>query len=314
MEKLESQNRDKYIIERLRASDAPVSGELMAGELGLSRVALWKRIEILKAWGYIVASSRRGYMMEHDDGLAAWDMSVPGDIFLHDAIPSTMDEARMQALRGAPSGSIVLASSQSAGRGRSGRTWTSPQGGLYFTLILRPALPVSYAGSLILETAGILLRCLSGNYGIKLRFRWPNDIMNGNDKLGGILLESFGAHDKPDFYLIGVGLNFKSIQVEGRGTASFDKLSLDPPRRAQLAAETTRQMQAWAAKPMLEVGRWKALLPDRRIRISVYLWDGRMISAFPESYSRKGDLDLGGDPFLINFSECAKIVYDGEIL
>ncbi len=313
MEKLDSQNRDKYIIERLRSSEVPVSGELMAGELGLSRVALWKRIEILKSWGFSIASSKRGYELERDDGLATWDMSVPGEIFLHDKISSTMDEARQQALRGVVSGSMVLANSQTAGRGRSGRTWTSPEGGLYFTLIIRPALPVTHAGAIFLETATILLGCLTGTDGMELRFRWPNDIMSAESKLGGILVECGGSPDKPDYYLVGVGLNSKAVRVEGRDSASFDSLTIDPPRRAHVAAETARLMELWAEKPKLDSGRWDSLLPDCKIKITAALWNGDFASGFPCSFGKKGELILDKGRSSLDFCECVKVSYKGEV-
>jgi len=183
---LSPDQRDRYIVERLRASAKPVSGELLAVELGMSRVALWKRVESLKAWGYGIAATRKGYALGVDDGLAGWELDAPGPVVLYSTVGSTMDEARAMAEAGAPSGATVLALAQSAGRSRSGGAWESPAGGLYLSFVVRSPLPPSHAGALSLEAAAATLGALKKAGATGLSYRWPSDVVwNTGTELAG---------------------------------------------------------------------------------------------------------------------------------
>lgn len=217
---LSPDRRDRYIVERLRSSPGPVSGELLAAELDMSRVALWKRIESLKAWGYGVEASRKGYVLAHDDGLAGWELEAPGPLVLFDTVTSTMDEAEALARAGAPSGATVLALGQSAGRGRLKDTWESPAGGLYLSVVLRSNLPPSHAGALVLETAAATLRALKAAGATGLGYNWPGDIVAdgglGPRKVGGVLVETHGDIAAADWYIVGLGLNVAPFTLPGR--------------------------------------------------------------------------------------------------
>ena len=136
---LQKDSHDLYILKRLGNGTESVSGQQLADELGLSRVALWKRIEILRKWGWQIESSRSGYRLVVDDSLSPQAIQVPGELFLFDSVDSTMDAAQKQAVLGVPSGSAAVALTQTAGRGR-GNGWQSPGGGLYASIIIRNTL------------------------------------------------------------------------------------------------------------------------------------------------------------------------------
>ncbi|MDX9959125.1 MAG: HTH domain-containing protein, partial [Spirochaetia bacterium] len=330
-----------YIVERLRGATKPVSGQTMAEELGLSRVALWKRIETLKAWGYGIEASRRGYRLVHDDGLAPWDFDAPGPVHLFDDIPSTMDKAHELAVAGAPSGTMVLALRQSAGRDRSGSGWISPSGGLYLSLVLRSALPPALAGTMILEAARSTLGLLE-EVGISgLSFAWPGALLGRSDlpgkpaRLGGLLLELAGAMGRVDHYVLGLGLNVAPVRyidrasvgdtarspakapgdarepTGGGGVAGVDRrfvslgdLAARPPQRARLAADLARDMAEWSADPQLDPGRWASLLPEGPR--TALLWTGDQLDVVPVAYTARGELLCTGGR-LLSIGECVKL-------
>jgi BirA family transcriptional regulator, biotin operon repressor / biotin---[acetyl-CoA-carboxylase] ligase len=142
-------------------------------------------------------------------------LSLPAEYRLHfyDTIGSTNDEAKRLARAGAPEGTLVWAGEQTAGRGRRGRHWASPPGNLYLSLILRPGGAPGRAAQLGFVAALGLGEALDGiaGFGLRLRFKWPNDLLLDGRKLSGILLESeTTASGAVDFVVIGTGVNLLS--------------------------------------------------------------------------------------------------------
>jgi len=128
------------------------------------------------------------------------------DIRRLETCPSTNDAVRELAAAGAPEGAVVVAGEQTAGRGTKGRAWHSPPGlGLYASILLRPA----FSGlSLLPIAAGLAVRdAVASAEGIAVRLRWPNDIVLDGRKLGGILCESGFLGDRPEYAVLGIGLN-----------------------------------------------------------------------------------------------------------
>lgn len=127
-----------------------------------------------------------------------------------ESVDSTNEEACRLARDGAADGTVVWALRQTAGRGRRGRGWDSPEGNLYCSLILRPARPAGEAAQLTFVTAVALGEAV-GNLlpeDADLRYKWPNDLLLGGRKVAGILLESAGAARRSiDWLVVGVGLN-----------------------------------------------------------------------------------------------------------
>ena len=113
-------------------------------------------------------------------------------------LASTNDEAKRQAVAGAGEGVLIVARRQTAGRGRSGRAWASPEGNLYLSLLLRPDRPPAEAAQLSFVAALAVAEAA----GIATQLKWPNDVLAGGRKLSGILLEGFDGA-----LVIGVGVN-----------------------------------------------------------------------------------------------------------
>jgi BirA family biotin operon repressor/biotin-[acetyl-CoA-carboxylase] ligase len=203
------------VIRRLSKSTDFVSGAELSNSLGITRAALWKRINSLRSRGFQIEGSRgRGYKLSGTPELSAEEIKlfVKGDlgreVVLLEKVDSTNDLAMDLALRGRPHGTVVIADSQSRGRGRLGRRWASPPGAnIYMSVILRSEISPKDATLLTVASSvacALAVRKLSGlNAGIK----WPNDIVVSRRKLGGILLEMRSEPDRVLFAVVGIGMN-----------------------------------------------------------------------------------------------------------
>jgi BirA family biotin operon repressor/biotin-[acetyl-CoA-carboxylase] ligase len=105
-------------------------------------------------------------------------------------ITSTIDHAREWLRAGAPHGAVVIAERQTAGRGRLGRVWASPKGGLWMSVITRPDIEPEKAGRLGLAIAVAAAEAIATEAGCEVELRWPNDLMVGGRKLGGVLVDA----------------------------------------------------------------------------------------------------------------------------
>lgn len=126
-------------------------------------------------------------------------------------VDSTNDEAKRRAGQGASDGTVVWARTQSAGRGRRGRPWSSPDGNLYVSIVLRPGKPPAEAAQLSLAAAVALAEALEILLpeGASVRCKWPNDVLVDGSKIAGILLESSGGAEV-DWVVVGCGVNVAS--------------------------------------------------------------------------------------------------------
>ena len=193
----------------LRESRKPLSGEALCRRIGVSRVTVWKHVQALQRLGYPIEASRRGYrLMWREDIIQPWEFpGREGRIHCHREIDSTMNAARALARQGCPAFTVVTAERQLQGRGRMQRTWHSEEGGLYFTIVLRPQLPAAL-GSLATFAAGVVwAQVLAEDYGLPVGLKWPNDLLADERKLCGLLAEMETRGDMVNFVNIGVGLN-----------------------------------------------------------------------------------------------------------
>lgn len=187
--------------------EAYQSGEALARRLGVSRAAVSKEARRLRALGFPLEVSRLGYRIR--PGTPLPHLFRPegrlGKPYRYlGRVGSTQDVLRAWAEAGAPEGALVLAEVQERGRGRRGRPWESRPGeSLTFSLLLRPALPLS-ALSLLPLLAGLALFEAVGVGGLK----WPNDLLTPDGrKLAGVLLEAKAEGEEVAYALLGVGVN-----------------------------------------------------------------------------------------------------------
>lgn len=136
-------------------------------------------------------------------------------VFRYPSVASTMETLRQLAEEGAPEGTAVVADAQEQGRGRLGRVWVStPGAGLYLSVLLRPAWPVSSVRWLGILTAVAGAQTLQVLGLPSIEIEWPNDLVHGSKKLGGVLIEPrIGGH-AIDFAILGIGLNLSQSDAD----------------------------------------------------------------------------------------------------
>jgi len=128
-----------------------------------------------------------------------------------DEVGSTNAVAADLAREGAPEGTVVLARCQTSGKGRSGRSWSSPEGGLYLSVILRPDVALSQVTVLPILASLAVSKAISTSTGMVSSVKWPNDVLIGTRKVCGILSESTIMGERIEFLILGIGLNVNTL-------------------------------------------------------------------------------------------------------
>jgi len=129
------------------------------------------------------------------------------EIYSFTEVTSTNDMAKELAIKGAKEGTMVIAETQSRGRGRLGRKWVSPEGGIWFSVILRPKVDPEDALKLTLMAAAVVAKVISDMFKLEAEVKWPNDVIINGKKVCGILTEMSTKGGLVDFVVIGVGIN-----------------------------------------------------------------------------------------------------------
>lgn len=213
--------RHHLLVSLKKAHGNWVSGEELSRKLGISRTAIWKHACSLRNEGYVIDSStRKGYLLRE-----AVDRLLPSEIeaslpsmglkcrvIFEKEVDSTNRLARDLAISGAVEGTLVVAESQTGGRGRKGRNWYSPPGeGIYLSLILRPRFQPAEAQKMSLLTGVALAETLIPIVPSRISIKWPNDVLAGEKKVAGILIEIGTEIDAIDYMIVGVGLNVNTV-------------------------------------------------------------------------------------------------------
>ena len=252
---------DARILGALRAAGGEaVSGAQLSQDLGVSRAAIWAHIEDLRKLGYEVeASPHLGYrLLSTPDCLHADDLSallgktntVGRDIRVFEETTSTNDVIEKLARDGVREGVVVFAESQTKGRGRLGRKWMSPaRKGLWFSVLLRPALRPQATTQVTVAAATALRRAVEIQTGLKPEIKWPNDILLNGRKVAGILTELNAELDRIKYLILGIGvdvnLSASDFPADLRDQATSLKAELGKPlSRAELAVSVLRELDA----------------------------------------------------------------------
>jgi len=194
-----------------------ISGARIARETGMSRSTVWRWVEELRKLGVQVKGQRStGYFLEKVPDVLTPDLlrkRLKGNLFgrrvFHFFKTDSTNRVAMElGYAGEPEGTIVMAESQTAGRGRSGRTWHSEKSaGLYFTVLLRPRLAPAQAPLLTMLAGVSAHAAIAAQTGLVPELKWPNDLMLNGKKLGGILTEMHAEPSVVRFVIVGVGIN-----------------------------------------------------------------------------------------------------------
>ena len=254
----------------LEADGEPVSGDRLAKELGVSRVAIWSRLERLRASGYVfAASTRKGYALRSvprhlDPALLDAHLRrlkvTPKVEFLAE-VDSTNSEAERRLAVGQEAPFAVLARTQKAGRGRLGRKWHSaPSGNLYLSLAFRPFIPPDRLKPFTLWMGLALCAHVEKSLGPKLGLKWPNDLQAPDGrKVAGMLTEARLDADSVRELVFGVGLNLtgapKDFPADLRASAGSLEAALGAPLdlNREAAGVIAALFRAWE---QFEEGTW----------------------------------------------------------
>lgn len=242
------------ILMCLKQHEGYLSGEELSKQLGVSRTAVWKSIRRLREDGYTIEAVRnRGYRLA-DSGDVYSEAELKSVIktkkagqclFFFDEVDSTNNQAKQLAETGVPDGTLVVAETQSAGKGRRGRQWLSPKGtGIWMSLVLRPDIPPDRAAMLTLVAALAVSDGIEAVTGLKAEIKWPNDIVINGRKLCGILTEMNTEMGDINYVVIGIGVNvgMPDFPDEIRAIATSLVLEGKPVRRSGLVNQI---LQAW---------------------------------------------------------------------
>lgn len=206
---------EEKILKELKNAEDYISGEGLSSNLMVSRSAIWKHIRNLKAKGYMIEGiSNKGYkLISTPDVLNSNEVSellttsqLGRNIIHFDTIDSTNQKAKELASKGAKDGTIIISEIQESGSGRFKRVWSSPKGGIWFSMILRPNIAPPECTKLTQITAAAMYKSLS-SFGANVNIKWPNDIVLNNKKLCGILTELKCDLETVDYLIVGIGLN-----------------------------------------------------------------------------------------------------------
>jgi BirA family biotin operon repressor/biotin-[acetyl-CoA-carboxylase] ligase len=256
-------------------AEGPVRGPAFAEAHGVTRAAVWKQVEALREAGFGVESTEDGYRVtevpEYGAEAVVYGLAAPYDVEFHHALASTNDRARELAAECARD-VVVLADEQTGGRGRRGRGWTGPPGGVYASILVRPERPPAHAPVFTLAAAVAVARACDP-LGVETRIKWPNDVLVSVDgearKLSGVLTEMEAEGGQIAWLTAGVGVN-ANVDADALppGATSLRALVGDVDR----AAFVRRLLTAFrdlVADPDAVLPAWRERTStlDRRVRV-----------------------------------------------
>ncbi len=313
------------ILSRLIRAGGFVRGSELAKELGVSRATVHRVIEELREMGYAIESHpRKGYRLVVGDELSMapqYVMELLRDKvkvrpLLHfiDACRSTQDIAELFIKEaGVREGLIVLAERMTAGRGRMGREWYAPPGGLWFTVLLKP--PRMRGFQLLSIAAGVAVaETIRELYGIDVKLKWPNDVVYKGRKVCGILVEGRFEADRPQYVLVGIGINVNNeVPEEVRDVAITLKeiLGRNVPRLPLL---TKVLMKLFNYYQLLREGRLEEVL-EKWKRYSETLGKRVKVIGIMETVTGTA-VDIDGDGSLVIETDDGERVrmYAGDVI
>lgn len=297
-----------FSLLRLMADGEFHSGEVLARQLGVSRASVNNALRGIEQYGLTLFGVRgRGYRLIEppvwlDAGLVRAALKTP-EIFRIEIIESAASSNTMllqRAAQGLPSGSVLAAEWQSAGRGRLGRTWHSGLGNaLTFSLLWRFESGLSALSGLSLGVGVAIMRALrklgTANVGLK----WPNDVLDDRGKLAGILIEAQGDMLGPSVVVIGIGLNLRLPPSVSRRidqpVSALAQVAAELPERNRLLAlllqELAEMLATFAAQGFTPLrAEWESyhVYQDRSVRM--LLPDGTQVAGIVRGVTDEGAL------------------------
>lgn len=315
----------EQVLKMLESDGGYVSGEYLSRVLGVSRTAVWKAIKNLRDEGYVIDSvTNRGYCLKKKPDLLSeaiigreLNTSVVGTkIEIMRTVDSTNEEIKRRAVRGAKSGLIIVAESQSGGKGRLGRSWSSEVGeGIYFSFLLKPDMPPSEISAITLSAGYAVCMALREYTGLDAKIKWPNDVLINNKKVCGILTEMAAQIDMVDYIVVGIGINVnhKSFpeELSGKATSVYIETGRDTDRN-ELLREVIKRLDIIMAEFLTG-------MPESRKNHfkELCITLGRQVTTVHGGTEIKGTaVDVSCDGDLVIRDDSGKLVYinSGEVV
>jgi BirA family biotin operon repressor/biotin-[acetyl-CoA-carboxylase] ligase len=223
------------VLSFLKSHDTEyLSGQDLSDVLRISRVAVWKHIKKIKELGYTIESKQKqGYRLVSNTKLPLpWEITqgletskIGKKVYYFDSIESTQDQALKLASDAKNNGAVIIAQKQTGGKGRDGRKWISPKGGIWLSVILHPDFDISVATLFPIASALAVSNTIEKLYKIKPELKWPNDVNIKGKKIAGILVDASLESNKIESMVLGVGVNFdvnpKEIEKNLKNTPNF---------------------------------------------------------------------------------------------
>ena len=211
-----------------------LSGQDLSDVLRISRVAVWKHIKKIQGLGYNVESKQKlGYkLISNSELLLPWEITsnlktktIGKQAYYFDSIDSTQNQALKMAQDVANDGTVIVAAEQTGGKGRDGRKWMSPKGGIWLSIILHPKFDISITTLFPIAASLALSIAIEKVFLIKPELKWPNDLTIKGKKVAGMLVDASLESNKIENLILGVGINFdvnvKQIEKVLKGTPNF---------------------------------------------------------------------------------------------
>lgn len=229
------------ILTILKESGGYVSGQALCSQLGVSRTAIWKAVKQLEEEGCRIEAVRnKGYrLLSVEEGIGGAQIGsllktkyMGRKLVYFQETDSTNIQIKKLAEAGSPEGTLVVAESQTAGKGRRGRSWSSPAGSsIYMSYLLRPKIP-PYSASMLTLLAGMAcVAAIREETGLSPAIKWPNDLVIGGKKICGILTEMSTELEEIHYIFTGIGINVNQtgFPQEIQETATSLKLESKKP-------------------------------------------------------------------------------------
>lgn len=211
-----------------------LSGQDLSDVLKISRVAVWKHIKKISSLGYKIESKQKlGYRLtENTKLLLPWEIidglktkKIGQRVYYFDSIDSTQSYANDIASDPKEDGTLIIAQKQTGGRGREGRKWASPEGGIWFSVIIQPKLDVGITTLIPIASSLALRNTISKTLNIESELKWPNDVTINHKKVAGMIADIALESNKISNLVLGIGINFdvnsKTIEAKFRETPNF---------------------------------------------------------------------------------------------
>ena len=259
-----------------------LSGQDLSDVLRISRVAVWKHIKKIQSLGYTVESKqKKGYKLtKNSDLLLPWEIisgiktkKLGQQAYYFDVIDSTQNQALKMANESKNHGTIIIAEKQTGGKGRSGRRWISPKGGIWISIILQPKFDISIITLFPIAASLALSYAIEKTCKISPELKWPNDLTVKGKKLAGMLVDASFESNRIESLVLGVGINF-NVNVK-----EIEKILKNTPNYYGVASLNKQKNKTTAIKLiqsfLLELEKIYELLNTKQTKKIISEWTKR---------------------------------------